>query len=280
MRFRTGLVGFSVLALLLLPTTATAGGWWSSIDLRGPYLGSGESLTVRSSVMFETPKMARRARTVDYRAYLVRGLDTLAMRRITAQAQLRRWWTPPTVMTLVGNVELSSNLGIATAHLSIPEMPPGAYHLVFCDFGCRILLGDLFPLEVEVSDDPVVAQTARRLEKTYANLKLSLTRVRHALRRVETETRARAAAAHESTEAAVAESNGAIARSEKRISALEAGGLSDPWMAYSGWFLGGATIALVAMRFWRRRAPALSPSAPEVSVEPMPDDARELISSP
>lgn len=288
MRFRTGLVGFSVLALLLLPTTATAGGWMNHIDLQARYLGSGEMLTVRSRVMFETLETAEEERRVDYRAYLVRGLDTTAAGGAMSQSEYSRRWTPPAEMTLIGDVELSrwdANTASAAAHLTIPEMTPGYYHLVLCDVGCRTPLGNLVPLRVQVSADPFSARVARGLEEANARLELGFIRVRSDLRRTQRQVRAarsaasEAAAGHAAAAEVAAATHDLIARSEERISALEAGSRSDPWTAYPAWFLIGAATALVGVRFWRRRAPALSPSAPEVSVEPMPDGDRELISS-
>lgn len=287
MRTRTVLVGFGVIGLLLLPSPATAGGWWSGIDLQGRYLGSGESLTVRSEVMFETLEVAQRARTVDYRAYLVRGIDTQAL-RATSEPQLRRWWTPPAEMTLVGDVELSrwdANLAIANAHLTIPEMTPGYYNLVLCDVGCQTPLGNLSPLRVQVSADAFAAQTARKVEQINARLKLALARVRSDLRRTQRQVRAarsaasEAAAGHAAAAEVAAATHDAIARSEERISALEAGSRSDPWTVYPAWFLIGAATALVGVRFRRRRDHAVSSLAPEVSIEVMPDGDRELISS-
>ena len=272
MRLRTVLLGALVTGLLVQPTPAAAGGWWNGIDLDGRYLGIGESLTVRSEVMFRTLPVAEKARRIEYRAYLVRGVDTQALERAMSRPEPRRWWTPPAEMTLVGRVELSrwdSNLVTATARLTIPDMPPGRYDLMLCDIGCRTPLGNLIPLGVDVSADALAAKTARRLERTNEKFELALARARYDLRRN-----------NRSATEASAEAADAVARLRQRISSLETAAPSTPsppptpWVPYAAWFMTGAVVALLVLRL-RRRSPS---PIPEILIERVPDDARELTS--
>jgi len=120
MRGKTLLLSTIVLVLLLSPLPARAGGgWWSSIDYHARYLGAGESLTVRSEFSFRNMELARKARSNDYRAYLIRGVDTERLDRAMSGFEPKRWWTPPKEMILIGDVTLSgwnANIGTAVAH--------------------------------------------------------------------------------------------------------------------------------------------------------------------
>ena len=267
MRRTTALVSVVVArVVLLLGPAATAGGWWSGIDLQGRYLGIGETMTVRSEVMFRTMHLAKEARTTDYHAYLLRGVDRQELGRAMSRPEPKRWWTPPEEMTQIGDVQLSrwnSNLAIATARLTIPGMSPGRYDLMLCDDGCRTPLGNLIPLQVQVTE-AFAAQTARKLEKTNAKLDSALARLRTELRQRNRQI--------DLVEEASAESANAIGRLRENTSPLDTD-VSDPWPAFAGWFLAGAATALVAMRVRRREYPR-TPRGPSGRV---PDDAGELL---
>lgn len=131
MRLRTLLVVTVVAGLLLTPSAAFAGGWFSGIDLQGRYLGIGESLTFRSEVMFRNLEDAERARdSGEFHAYLVRGIDHRALNEATLVAEPKHWWSPPKELRLIGDVRLSkwnANLAVATAVIDVPEVTPGSY---------------------------------------------------------------------------------------------------------------------------------------------------------
>ncbi|CAN5545391.1 hypothetical protein BH20ACT21_BH20ACT21_05520 [soil metagenome] len=169
----------------LVAAAAGGGGWWSYIDLEGQHLGIGETLTVRSEVWFRGVVDAQKASNSDYYAYLVRGIDREALRWAMSRPQPKRWWKPPAEMTLLGDVDLSqwdTNSARSTARLTIPELSLGRYHLMLCDRGCRNPLGNLIPARVEVVDDPLAAQTSRKLQDATDRTSLALARLRKDLR--------------------------------------------------------------------------------------------------
>lgn len=252
------------------PTTARAGGWWSYIQLRGHHLGVGETLTVRSEVSFRSLRDAGHARRTDYYAYLVRGIDGEGLQWAMSRPEPKHWWAPPEAMTLVGDVTVSrwdSNLALSTLRLSIPEMPLGGYHLMLCDKGCRNPLGDLIPFRVEVVNDALTAQTARRLQQTTERTSLAIARVRKDLRQSGKKIRVARANAGETAEG--------VAALRKRLASLDTEPPSTPWPAYLAWFVAGLGIASAVVRGRHRTALPLA----ETPVEHIPDDACELAAS-
>ncbi len=268
MRLARVLVLSLVTFIALLQTPAVAGGWWSTIDLDGAYLGIGEKVKVRSEVLFKTVEDARRAQNVEYRAYLLRGLDPRWPDRLMSQAHFRRWWQPPGAMINVGSVEVSSldsNLVTTTARLAIPDVAPGSYDLMFCTVGCRKPLADIVPLAVDVTADAVAARTARDLQRTNERLAVARARLRFDLRRLERRAR--------ETRETLAESTGRIIALEAQLARAESDRPSPSPLVYVGWFIAGSTVALIGLRR-RRRTNDWEPMVPMVDV---PDDARELV---
>lgn len=230
----------------------------------------GESLTLHvSDVLFETIEDAQRARHVDCYAYLVHGFDRRALERAMSRPEPGRWWDPSGPITKIGTVELvhsDGNLVPARVRLTIPQVPPGSYDLMLCDSGCRTPLANLIPSAVHVTDDPVAAQTSRKLQDRNARLDLALAQVRSDLRDARRELR--------KVERDAAKANDAVARLNARLVTPRARP-ATPWVAYAGWFLAGAAIALLASRR-RLRTP---PASRDAIVERIPDDARELVGS-
>jgi hypothetical protein len=181
----------------------------------------------------------------------------------------RRWWTPPRELLLVGDVELSqwdSNLAMSRADLTVPDVPPGRYELMFCDRGCRNPLGNLIPMPVQISDDTLAAQTARKLQATKERLELTVARLHRDLRLTEKKAGAAEADAEESADA--------IAALRKRLSSLDTSrGPSTPWVPHVAWFVTAVVIA-VALRL-RRSDPVTDHRA---APEQVPDVTRELVS--
>ena len=268
MRLRTLVVVVMGIGLALAPSAAAGGGWWSSIDLPGAYVGAGETFTVRSHVLFADLEEYEEAReSGEYFAYLIHDLDPSVFTNVQSQQEFADSWRPPAEMTLIGDVELTgwdANIVTAVSTVTIPDLPPGSYDVMFCDAGCTRPLGDLIPTGVRLAADPITAQTARRLDGTRQRLHLALARVRrdvrHAERRIDD---ARADAA---TAARYAENLG------RKLAAVEREPSSPAWIPYLGWFLSGAVLALLL----RRRAGSLR-ATQERSIETIPDDARELV---
>ncbi|MBK5228034.1 MAG: hypothetical protein JJE05_05950 [Actinobacteria bacterium] len=270
MRFKTILAVAVVAIVALVPSPASAGGWLTYIDLPGGHLGVGETVRVRTEVTFQSRQEAEAAQAMDFHVYLVREVNTDALARTMGLPNFQKWWTPPTDMTLVGDVVFDRwdvNIARATSDLTVPEMPPGQYQLLFCDPGCQYLLANVSPQEVSLSADPLLARTARGLLVTQARLDLSLARVRSDLR--QTARRAKG------TEAMAGNSVEAITGLRKEITSLEADPPAIPWIAFAGWFVGGAVVALLATQL-RRRVRRVLPEAP---VERVPGEERELVSS-
>ena len=276
MRLRMLLTVSLVAGLLLMPSAATAGGWWSSINLHGSFLGIGETLTVRSQVMFRGLESADRAREETFHAYLARGIDREALDKAMTVAEPKGWWTPPRELRLIGDVELSnwdSNMAVATAELSVPEMTPGSYSLMLCNVGCRKPLADLIPTRVHVSADPIAAQTARRLEGTNNRLNIEFARVRRDLKGHSRQLKARKVDSLESAESISQLQDGLIAL-QIELASLNNEAPPVQWPTYLMLFVAGAASTLLAMR-WRRRSAA----PPDTVIPRIPDDPRELIST-
>lgn len=270
MRLRSLLL-FAIITVTLMPSTAIAGGWWSGIDLQGRYLGIGESVTFRSEVMFRNLGVAERARNSgEFHAYLARGVDYISLNKAMSVPEPKRWWSPPRELTLIGDVRLSNwdaNLAIATTELDVPEVAPGSYALMLCNVGCVTPLGNLIPLQIQVSADALAAQTARRLQKTNARLDLALARVRGDLKQQTRQLNVAKADSAESTEA--------IARLQDKVSSLDSEAPSTPWLPHLLFFLAGAAATFLVLRFRRQG----SSGPPEPPIARIPDDARELVST-
>ncbi|MGI8407110.1 MAG: hypothetical protein ACR2L3_01165 [Actinomycetota bacterium] len=261
------------MALVPMPQ-AHAGGWWSGVDY-ARHVGVGETTTARAEVLFRTMKLAEVAQETPYFAYLVRGVDITVLDKAMSRPEPKDWWTPPKQSILIGDVELgqrSSNLVIATARVTIPEMPSGRYDLMLCDEGCRTPLGNIVPTRVRVSGDASLARTARRLEEANGRLRVTLAGVRRDLRQTEKLAGGRQAAFRESAEA-IAGLETAIGDLQGEIAAQQDSAAPARW-PYALWLLAGVGIALAGSRLRHPRIRPL-PETPEW----VPDDALELSSS-
>lgn len=242
MRLRMLVLSALIITSALAPAAMGGGGWWSYIDLEGQHLGIGETLTARSEVSF-WDGTDQEARGVDYFAYLVRGVDAQALKWAMSQSDPKHWWKPPAEMTLIGDVSLSyywdSGRARSTAELTIPEMPTGRYDLMLCDGGCRSPLGNLIPAHVEVVDDPLAAQTSRKLQDTTERTSLTLARLRKDLRQNDRRFQGVKRNASETAQEVTA--------LRKRLASLDTDQPSTPWLPYFAWFA-GLIVAAEAMR--------------------------------
>lgn len=267
---RSGALLIALLVTVLVPGPAKAGGWWSGIGLEGQPIGMGETISLRvSEVMFDTIEEADRARNQTFYAYLVRSFDEEALDKAMARANPGDWWTPTSEPIRVGSVDLGNwdaNLAKARVTFAVPRIAEGSYYLMLCDPGCDIPLGNLTPSEVSITTDVVAARTTRRLVEAEADLTLALQRSRADLR--ETRDMLRQALSDD------ADQTDRINALERQLTETQAPD-QTPWIAYGGWFIGGAAIALLLGR--RRRQSPLNWSAP---TETIPDDAGELTRIP
>jgi hypothetical protein len=143
----------SIAVVLLVPPTATAGGWWSSIRLDRARVVVGEKMKAEAGAMFsstEAAEAAREARGEDASyAYLLRGFDYSIVARAMHEADPQNWWTVGGAEAYwAGRVTVSGldfNLGRATASFRVPKAPPGKYAVMFCDALCVQPLANLIP---------------------------------------------------------------------------------------------------------------------------------------
>ena len=255
-------------ALLLLQAPAPAGGWWTSLDVHEEYLGIGEPLTIKiNEVLYESIEAAERAELTDYFAYLVKDFDQRSLDRAMTRPDPRDWWQPLSTPIQAGRVTLfgrDANLARGLVHLTVPDVPPGRYSLMLCDAECRTPLGNHIPVPVNVTSDAFAAQTTRRFRDLNERLTLALARVRQDVRQTRRQLR--------QVEADAAEALDAVAQPEPAL-ATERETNGPSWIPYAGWFLAGAAVAFTL----RRRRKVL---LPEVLIERVPDDARELTKTP
>jgi hypothetical protein len=252
-------------ALVLLQHPASAGGWWTNLDLHDQHLGIGETLTVKiDEVLYASIEEAKHATTTDFYAYLVNDFDRELLDRAMTRSNPRRWWRPLSPPIKVGHVTLwgrDANLARGRVRLTIPDIPPGRYTMMLCDEGCNTPLGNHIPIPVNIASDALAAQTARRLDNANERLQLALGRVRRDVKQAQRQLRI--------AETDAAEALDAVARLERR-SATKSDSNTFPWIAYAGWFFAGAFASLVLARRSRKSEP------PHVIIERIPDDASEL----
>lgn len=140
-------------AVLLIPSSATAGGWWSSIRLDRARVTVGERMKAEAGAMFsstEAAEAARDARGEDASyAYLLRGFDYSIVARAMHEADPQNWWSVGGAEAYwAGRVTVSGldfNLARATASFRVPKAPPGKYAVMFCDAQCVHPLANLIP---------------------------------------------------------------------------------------------------------------------------------------
>jgi hypothetical protein len=80
------------------------------------------------------------------------------------------WWSLGGAEAIeVGQVAVGvsdANLGRATAAFTVPELPPGTYHLMLCETACTEPLADVIPAKgFTVVADPATAQIANRVDR-------------------------------------------------------------------------------------------------------------------
>lgn len=150
---------------------ASAGGWWSFLDLPKKHVVAGETIRVRSTeVLFRSIDEARRAVAgIDrYYAYLLPTLDWRIVDRAMAKGDPGDWWVPPSVAIRLEHVRFThsdANLVKAEATFTVPQIGSGSYAVMFCTESCVTPLGDVVPTRVVVAADALTAKTALGLAR-------------------------------------------------------------------------------------------------------------------
>lgn len=246
--FTIVVIGFATLVAGAAP--AGAGGWWSSVRVRGHELGVGETVVATSEAYFTSVEDAARARRSEYYAYLVSDYDRSLMAAGMRRANPRRWWAVPDSASVhrVGRVRLrgfDANVGEAVARVTIPRLPTGRYFLMFCDAGCRRPMGHAVPTQpVWITADPVAARAARRADAAAQRMQTELVALRGELRSARRDAAAAIAEATRDAELALT-----LAGDEEPTPALM------PAAVLAAAFLAGvgAAALLGAVLLWRAR---------------------------
>jgi hypothetical protein len=142
-----------VAVTLLVPPTARAGGWWTSIRLDRTKVTVGQEVKAHANVMFRSVDAVEAAQSGKkqeaFYVYLLRAFDHSIVERAIRKPSPRNWWSVGSAEALrVGRVVIGgseSNLALANAYFRVPDVPPGQYVVMFCDAGCAHPLADVIP---------------------------------------------------------------------------------------------------------------------------------------
>lgn len=249
--------------LLAMPPAASGGGWWSSPHFPSRYLVSGETAVAEATGLFATVEAAEDAGR--FYAYLIPDLDWRIVDRAMNSYPPGRWWRKPEGAVLVGRVEVlqrDSNLVKSRVTFEVPDLPPGRYAFMLCDFGCIRPMGDTIPVEMKLVDSPQALSLSQRIDHVSARLAAETRRVERKL------------------EASIFEAGSASAPEYKveylrdRVSALERAieqipttrpDPSPTWPLALGWGLAGAASGAALVLARRRRIEVLVPVREEAS---------------
>lgn len=261
--------------LLLTPQPAAAGGWASWIQVDPKTVAPGQRVEVRAEAWFRKAAAAKAAQEPGrFYVYLLRDFDFGIVEKVWSKPSPGDWWSLGGAEAIqVGPVTVRvppSNVGTARAEFTVPELPPGTYHLMLWDAGCATPLGTVIPAwGFTVVADPATAELAQRVE--------SLERRIHGQAR---ELRG----AHARADRALDEARGAdseVEQLEARVTALideDRRFLGTPWVYAAGLVavvLAGALVLRIARGRGPRPPKRDGLDEPHVSDE----ELRDLISS-
>jgi hypothetical protein len=166
---RTVVVAVTTLCLCTtVASPAAAGGYaWMEWDKRYNPVG-GVSVGRENDVVFRTNEAAQRALTgrTRYFAYLdddpYRWTD--------------RWHGPGRDGVRVGTIHVTessmgTNVVNARAEFEVPRLESGTYTAYFCDYGCRHVMGDLYPNSFVVVQAPLEARLRARMDRMRRDLR-------------------------------------------------------------------------------------------------------------
>ena len=152
--------------LLFVPHAATAGGWWSYVDVNRSHVAPGQRVEIDETVAFSSVAAAEEAEEAGrFHVYLLRGFDYSVVERAMREASPHNWWSLGDAEAIqVGQVAVSvsdANLARATSAFTMPDIPPATYHLMLCDAACTEPLADVIPAtDFTVAADPATARMA------------------------------------------------------------------------------------------------------------------------
>lgn len=270
---RALVVAGSAIALLVSASPASAGGWWTFIELESSALASGTHMRASTEVMFESLEAADRARrTGSFAAYLVRGLDWNIVDEAMGKANPGDWWRLGDARAIrLGPVRLSdwdANLARASARFEVPDVPVGRYSFMFCTADCSDALADVVPSKVEIVTDPATSEVVALAERLRSRLYGLGVDLRHAEGQLGTVD----ALAREVKELRV--DLGDVREQIAAASQAQQQDRPTPWAAFAGWFLAGALTVAAGFAVARRRR---KDGGVAVVPQSIPDDARELV---
>jgi hypothetical protein len=81
------------LMVLLLPSSATAGGWWSFIHTDRSTVAIGQRVEAEAEVLFTSIRVGREAQDGRLYVYALRGLDYSIVREAMSKPSPRDWWS-------------------------------------------------------------------------------------------------------------------------------------------------------------------------------------------
>lgn len=279
MRHRTLVAGLiTSVALIALAAPASAGGWWSYVQMDKRHVTVGDTLRSRSEVMFQTTEAAEQAKSEPYFAYLVQGVDQDLLDHAMGIPQPQRWWAQPDTAIRAGSVRWGmsdSNITVAIVDVTIPDVPPGRYALMLCDAGCRKPLADVVPTEgISVHATKSAATAAenaadlRELVHASSSMDESLAADIDLVRQESQRGVQRAREDAQEAVAAAARAEEGMRRLDAQLAALSSGEPASPWPT-AGW-IAAAVVALlwaVVTLDRRRRTEPPSTPAPDVAVD-------------
>ena len=161
----------SFLTALVVAPAATAGGWWSGIEVDPSRVAIGQRVTAEADVLFSSKGVAATAADDgEFYVYLLRDFDYAIVERAMNEAVPKDWWSVGDAEAVeVGRVTLDvvdANLARARASFTVRELPLGPYALMFCDAGCTRPLADVVPTPgLSIVADPMTARLAKRVER-------------------------------------------------------------------------------------------------------------------
>jgi hypothetical protein len=243
------------LALVVLAFTseATAGGWWSGVELDRSTVAAGQRVKARATVLFSSIDAAEQARKKGrFYVYLVQGLDYSIVERAMGKPFRSGWWSPGDAEVVqvapVAVAVRDGNIGRAHASFRVPELAPGTYAVMLCDSGCVRPLADVVPTAgFTIVTDPATARLAGRVDR----LEELLMSRGHRL--------AAARAAAERARVQVQGLGSELERLRAKTSALaqrmragaESG--SSPLLPLAGWLVAAALASVLVTLLARRR---------------------------
>ena len=264
------------------PAAASGGGSW--IPLRGSVLATGESFrTQAAEVLFESRRDAARAHAgIDvFYAYLVPD------DRWLIDEEPSNGWVPPAVAIRAGTVEIErrpGNWARIRVRFEVPPVEPGEYSVMLCTEGCLEPLGAISPSSVTVTDDLVVARTARELDRLQRAVGSAVRRIGRRVKAVERDATSSTEAEADLIRTVVDLSSQMVAlerraeAAEERLKELEGAAPALAWLV-----VGAAGAALLILLPRRRRPRERPPTPPRVvemelveppEMEPEPDPDR------